>query len=131
MFRRLTSRRALLVGAGSLLTSQAWVARPAWARQHDLSVAQLANRLHAVPLLLARERRWFSEMAGISVRGFIGSSEGGATLRNALAAELPYGEVSLPAAMAPGRTCSMPVSEVHMPSTSLRSMARKTSGGLG
>ena len=100
MFRRLTSRRALLVGAGSLLTSQAWVARPAWARQHDLSVAQLANRLHALPLLLARERHWFNEMAGISVRGFIGSSEGGATLRNALAAELPYGEVSLPAAMA-------------------------------
>ncbi len=100
MYSRASTRRALTVGAGAALTGLAWPARPAWARQHDLTVAQLTNRLHAVPLLLARERGWFNEMAKIAVRGFIGSSEGGATLRNALAAELPYGEVSLPAAMA-------------------------------
>ena len=94
------TRRAFSAGIGSMLMQLAWPVRQAWARQHDLSVAQLSSRLHAVPFLLARERGWFSEMAGISVRGFIGSSEGGATLRNALAAEVPYGEVSLPAAMA-------------------------------
>jgi len=97
---RMPARRAFGVGATASLIG--WMALPrlAFARQHDLTVAQVANRLHAVPFLLARERGWLQDMAGIGVRGFIGSSEGGATLRNALAAELPYGEVSLPAVIA-------------------------------
>lgn len=100
MIERMPARRAFGWGAAATLLGLACAHRPASARQHDLTVAQIANRLHVVPFLLARERGWFNEMAGIGVRGFIGSSEGGATLRNALAAEVPYGEVSLPAVIA-------------------------------
>ena len=97
---RMPARRAFGWMTAAALAGLSCFHRAAQARQHDLTVAQIANRLHAVPFLLARERGWFGEMAGIGVRGFIGSSEGGATLRNALAAEVPYGEVSLPAVIA-------------------------------
>lgn len=96
---RMPARRAFGWQAAAL-AGLALPYRAAHARQHDLTVAQIANRLHGVPFLLARERGWFGEMAGIGVKGFIGSSEGGTTLRNALAAEVPYGEVSLPAVIA-------------------------------
>lgn len=99
MRRRLPARRAFGFDLAAIASGLAW-APLANARQNDLTVAQVASRLHAVPFLLARDRGWFREMAGIDVRRFIGSSEGGVTLRNALAAELPYGEVSLPAVIA-------------------------------
>lgn len=73
--------------------------RFAWSRQIDLTVSQAASRLHVIPFLVARERGWFRDLAGLQVRGFIGSSGGAATLRNALSADIPYGEVSLPAAL--------------------------------
>ena len=73
--------------------------RFAWSRQIDLTVSQVTSRLHVIPFLVARERGWFKDLAGLQVRGFIGSSGGAATLRNAMSADIPYGEVSLPAAL--------------------------------
>ncbi len=92
------SRRNFAVWAAALYSGSVW-SQPVSARQYDLTVSQVGSRLHAVPFLIARDRGWFRELAGINVRGFIGSSGGGTSLRNALAADLPYGEVSLAAAI--------------------------------
>ncbi len=97
---RFGEERRRLTCASVATAASALVPGFAWARQVDLTVSQATSRLHVVPFLLARERGWFRELAGIHVRGFIGSSVGGSTLRNALSADLPYGEVSLPAAIA-------------------------------
>lgn len=91
-------RRHLTAAALAWATAGAWP-RTAWSRQVALTVSQPGSRLHSVPFLIARERGWFRDLAGLHVRGFIGSSGGATTLRNALLADVPYGEVSLPAAI--------------------------------
>lgn len=74
--------------------------RFAWAQQIDLTVSGYGSRLSGLPFAVARSKGWFKELAGLDVRGFIRSVGGGTTLRNAMASEIPYGEVTLPAAMA-------------------------------
>ncbi len=74
--------------------------RLAWAQQIDLTVSGYGSRLSGLPFAVARSKGWFKELAGLDVRGFIRSVGGGTTLRNAMASEIPYGEVTLPAAMA-------------------------------
>ena len=76
-----------LVGAGS-------------AAAVDLTVTHFGTGMYGVPFAVARDKGWFKSEAGIDVTGFITSAGGGTTIRNALASEIPYGEVALPAAIA-------------------------------
>lgn len=69
------------------------------ARALDLTVTHFGEGMYGVPFAVAREKGYFRE-AGLDVTGFITSSGGGTTVRNAMAAEIPYGEVALPAAIA-------------------------------
>jgi NitT/TauT family transport system substrate-binding protein len=62
----------------------------------DLTVTQFGQAMFGAPFAVARVRGFFKEV-GIDVTGFITSTGGGTTIRNALASEIPYGEVALPA----------------------------------
>lgn len=65
----------------------------------DLTVTHFGQGMYGAPFAVARDKGFFKE-AGIDVTGFITSAGGGTTIRNALASEIPYGEVALPAAIA-------------------------------
>lgn len=89
MFRLL---RAAVATAGVLAATSALAV--------DLTVTHFGTGMYGVPFAIAREKGWFKSDAGIDVTGFITSAGGGTTIRNALASEIPYGEVALPAAIA-------------------------------
>ncbi len=72
---------------------------PAASSAMDISVTQWGNSLTGLPYAGALENHMFQK-AGIDVTGIIGSGGGGTTVRNTLASPLPYGEVSLAAALA-------------------------------
>src|SRR5829696_1648155 len=65
----------------------------------ELNVTHFGTGMYGVPYAIAREKGYFKEI-GLDVTGFLTSAGGGTTVRNALASELPYGEVALPAVIA-------------------------------
>ncbi len=82
--------------AGGLLAAS--LAAPA-AQAVELNVTQYGVGMYGLPYAIAKEKGFFKE-AGVDVTGFLTSSGGGTTIRNTLASDMPYGEVSLPAALA-------------------------------
>lgn len=64
----------------------------------DLNVTHWPDGMYGVPFAVAKEKGFFKE-AGLDVTGFIGSQGGGTSIRNTMASPIPYGEVSLPAAI--------------------------------
>jgi NitT/TauT family transport system substrate-binding protein len=71
----------------------------AHANAADLTVTHWGVLMYGAPFAVAKEKGYFDE-AGVPVEGFITSDGGGTTLRNALASDIPYGEVSLNAVVA-------------------------------
>jgi len=69
------------------------------ARANTLTVTHWGSGMYGLPFAIALDKGFFKE-AGIDVTGFITSSGGGTTVRNAMASDIPYGEVALPAALA-------------------------------
>jgi NitT/TauT family transport system substrate-binding protein len=65
----------------------------------NLTVTHWADGMYGAPFAVAMEKGYFKE-AGVDVTGFITSQGGGTTVRNAMASEIPYGEVALSAAIA-------------------------------
>ena len=65
----------------------------------ELNVTHFGTGMYGLPYAIAREKGYFKEI-GLDVTGFLTSAGGGTTVRNALASELPYGEVALPAVIA-------------------------------
>ena len=65
----------------------------------NLTVTHWADGMYGAPFAVAFEKGYFKE-ARLDVGGFITSAGGGTTVRNAMASEVPYGEVALPAAIA-------------------------------
>lgn len=63
-----------------------------------LTVTHWGDGMYGVPFAVAMEKGFFKE-ANVDVTGFITSEGGGTTVRNAMASEIPYGEVALPAAI--------------------------------
>jgi NitT/TauT family transport system substrate-binding protein len=84
--------RAAALAAGVLAATSAFAV--------DLTVTHFGTGMYGVPFAIAREKGWFKSDAKLDVTGFITSAGGGTTIRNALASEIPYGEVALPAAIA-------------------------------
>jgi NitT/TauT family transport system substrate-binding protein len=82
-----------LVAAGALLAFSAAHAAV------DLTVTHFGTGMYGVPFAVAKAKGWFKSEANLDVGGFITSKGGGTTVRNALAADLPYGEVALSAAI--------------------------------
>ena len=65
----------------------------------ELNVTHFGTGMYGVPFAVAREKGYFKEI-GLDVTGFLTSAGGGTTVRNAIASEIPYGEVALPAVIA-------------------------------
>ena len=81
----------------SLAAALFMVASPALAI--DLTVTHFGTGMYGVPFAIAKEKGYFKER-GLDVTGFLTSAGGGTSVRNAMASEIPYGEVALPAAIA-------------------------------
>ena len=74
-------------------------AAQAQAQAVDLTVTHWGVLMYGAPFAVAQDQGYFAE-EGVEVDGFITSQGGGTTLRNALAADVPYGEASLAAVVA-------------------------------
>ena len=79
------------------LISLLWLTQPARAEQ--ISVTQWGVGLYGAPFAVAMDQGLFKS-AGINVTGILSSFGGGSTVRNMLAADTPYAEVALSAAIA-------------------------------
>lgn len=90
------SLKAGILGAAALLGAS--IASPA-AQADQISVTHWGVLMYGAPYAVALEKGFFKE-SGIEVDGILTSKGGGTTVRNVLAGGLPYGEVSLAAAVA-------------------------------
>lgn len=68
-----------------------------------LTVTHWGSGMYGAPFAVALEKGYFKD-AGLDVTGFITSKGGGTTVRNAMASEIPYGEVALSAAVAAAKS---------------------------
>lgn len=69
------------------------------ARAAPLTVTHWGDGMYGVPFAVALDKGYFKDEK-VDVTGFITSEGGGTSIRNAMASEIPYGEVALPAAIA-------------------------------
>src|SRR5690349_5633008 len=94
-----------------VIAAAAWVVAAAPAHAVSLTVTHWADGMYGAPFAVALEKGYFKD-AGIDVTGFITSAGGGSTVRNAMASDIPYGEVALPAAIAAIKQ-GVPLTIVH------------------
>lgn len=106
----MTLPRALtrLVTAAALLGS---VLATTHAQAATLTITHWIDGMYGVPFAVALDKGYFKQN-GVDVTGFITSEGGGTSVRNAMASEIPYGEVALPAAIAAIKQ-GLPITIVH------------------
>lgn len=85
---------ALALGIGS----QAGLA-PSAASAEEITVTHWGVLMYGTPYAVAIEKGYYEE-EGVDVTGVLTSKGGGTTMRNVMAADLPYGEVALSAVVA-------------------------------
>jgi NitT/TauT family transport system substrate-binding protein len=95
-----TQRRQVLKAGVGLAAGLGTLGFAQRAMAIDLTVTHFGQGMYGVPFAVAKDKGWFKELAGLDVTGFITSTGGGTTIRNALASDIPYGEVAVPAAIA-------------------------------
>ncbi|MFN3462247.1 MAG: ABC transporter substrate-binding protein, partial [Oceanibaculum sp.] len=93
------SVKACLVGAAALLGTALASPLATPARADQISVTHWGVLMYGAPYAVALEKGFFKD-AGVEISGILTSKGGGTTVRNVLAGGLPYGEVSLAAAVA-------------------------------
>ncbi|WP_158936218.1 ABC transporter substrate-binding protein [Burkholderia sp. S171] len=98
---RLAACAAFVTASAAGTTSQA----------ATLTVTHWIDGMYGVPFAVALEKGYFKQN-GVDVTGFITSEGGGTSVRNAMASEIPYGEVALPAAIAAIKQ-GVPITIVH------------------
>ncbi|MGF6769896.1 NitT/TauT family transport system substrate-binding protein [Paraburkholderia sp. GAS199] len=69
------------------------------AQASSLTVTHWGDGMYGVPFAVALDKGYFKDEK-VDVTGFITSEGGGTSIRNAMASDIPYGEVALPAAIA-------------------------------
>ena len=89
-FKRICAAAAF---AGSVL------ALPLSAQAERITVTHWGVLMYGAPYAVAIEKGFYKE-AGVDVDGVLTSKGGGTTMRNVMAAEMPYGEVALAAVIA-------------------------------
>ncbi|MCP1336976.1 ABC transporter substrate-binding protein [Futiania mangrovi] len=85
---------ALALGGAGAMTASAPRADAA-----EVTVTHWGVLMYGAPYAVAMEKGFFKE-AGVDVTGVLTSKGGGTTMRNVMAADLPYGEVALSAVVA-------------------------------
>lgn len=94
------SRRTLLAGmAGSLALPYLPSAALAQGAARQVTVTHWGVLLYGAPYAVAIEEGFY-RAEGVNIDGVLTSKGGGTTMRNVMASPLPYGEVSLAAALA-------------------------------
>lgn len=88
-------RNAGLLG-GAMLAASALLFG---ARAGEITVTHYGTSMYGVPYAVAKANDLF-KAAGMETPGFLTSQGGGTSVRNALAADIPYGEVATSAALA-------------------------------
>ena len=88
--------RAALVGLATALSVSLAAAS---AKAEQISVTHWGVLMYGAPYAVAMDKGFFKE-EGVEITGILTSKGGGTTVRNVLAGGLPYGEVSLAAAVA-------------------------------
>ena len=68
------------------------------ARADTITVTHWASEFYGAPYAVAMDKGWFKDR-GVNVTGILTSIGGGTSVRNTLAGDLPFGEVSLAAAV--------------------------------
>ena len=85
-------RRALLAGAAVLALTAGR------AEAETITVTHWGGQFYGAPYAVAREKGFFKQH-GVDVTGFLTAPGGGTAVRNTLAGGIPFGEVSLAAAV--------------------------------
>jgi NitT/TauT family transport system substrate-binding protein len=90
-----TTRRLLLV---ALLALSTVAARVAPAQAENITVTHWGGQFYGAPYAVAMDKGFYKKR-GVDVTGILTAPGGGTAVRNTLAAGLPFGEVSLAAAV--------------------------------
>lgn len=96
---------------GRAALAAALLAAPLACSAVTLTVTHWGDGMYGAPFAVAMEKGYF-KAGGVDVTGFITSEGGGTSVRNAMASEIPYGEVALSAAIAAIKQ-GMQISIVH------------------
>jgi len=93
MFKRSTMTRiGLAIGFAASLVSGG-------ARADTITVTHWGGQFYGVPYAVAMDKGFFKKDGPIDVTGILTASGGGTAIRNTLAGDIPFGEVSLAAAV--------------------------------
>src|SRR5271163_1996166 len=93
MFKRSTmTRLGLALGLAACLTSGA-------ARADTITVTHWGGQFYGVPYAVGMDKGYFKKDGPIDVTGILTAAGGGTAIRNTLAGDIPFGEVSLAAAV--------------------------------
>ncbi len=95
MTLRAIGRRAF---AGTALAVLAWTGCPAPAAADTITVTHWGGQFYGAPYAVAMEKGFFKQH-GVDVTGILTAPGGGTAVRNTLAGGIPFGEVSLAAAV--------------------------------
>ena len=88
-------RRAL---AGLALAILGWAAYPAPAAADTITVTHWGGQFYGAPYAVAMEKSFFKQH-GVDITGILTAPGGGTAVRNTIAGDIPFGEVSLAAAV--------------------------------
>jgi NitT/TauT family transport system substrate-binding protein len=88
--KRILFTAALLTLAATCYVSTAFAAK--------ITVTHWGAQFYGAPYAVAMAKGYFKD-EGVDIDGFYSSTGGGTSVRNTLAGDLPYGEVSLAAAV--------------------------------
>jgi len=95
MALRAISRRALASFALAIL---GWAACPAPAAADTITVTHWGGQFYGAPYAVAMEKGFFKQH-GVDITGILTAPGGGTAVRNTIAGDIPFGEVSLAAAV--------------------------------
>lgn len=94
--------KTIIRAAGLASLVAAITAAPAMA-DRQIAATHFGALTYSMPLAIAQSQGYFSD-AGVQVDGILTSKGGATAIRNAMASEIKYGEVGLPALMAARRS---------------------------
>jgi NitT/TauT family transport system substrate-binding protein len=110
--------RSIIVGVAAFAAILGISTAP---RAEEITITQWGVGFYGVPIAVGMEKGYFKE-AGVDISGVLTAPGGGTAVRNMLASPLPYGEVSLAAALA-ARAQGLPVVLVNVGSRSIAEFA--------